>query len=73
MERKPSVGRIVWYQRHGSPDGTHKPEVSPAVITKVHSNDLVSLFVMNPNGLYFDQCYYSEDPKGGTWRWPDTV
>lgn len=75
MEQKVSVGRIVWYQRHGSPDGTHKPEVSPAIVTAVTDEGL-SLHVINPNGVYFNhktQYDASETPKGGTWRWPDRV
>lgn len=69
----PSIGRIVHYGRHGSPDGTHLPEPSPAVITKVLAGDRCSLFVMNPNGLYFQECEYSETPKPGHWSWPPRV
>jgi len=33
---RPAIGRIVLYRRHGSPDGTHLPEDSPAIVTKVY-------------------------------------
>ena len=78
MEQKPSVGRTVHYQAHGSPDGTHKSVARAAVITEVNdlTPRLVSLCVLNPTGLYFNQnCPFddSETPMGGTWRWPPRV
>jgi hypothetical protein len=69
----PSVGRIVHYQAHGSPDGTHRSVPRAAVVTEVHNNEVVSLCVLNPTGLYFDRSIVldeSEAPKGGTWHWP---
>jgi len=80
MEQKPSIGRIVHYQSHGSPDGQHKSEPRAAVITAVVKDDgegdglLVSLCVLNPTGMYFDpQVPFSETPKPGCWRWPPRV
>lgn len=71
---KPTIGRIVLYHRHGSPDGFHKPEPIPAVITKVlDDHGRVQLFVMNPNGLYFNEIPYSEEPLPGHWSWPPRV
>lgn len=35
QEQKPSVGRIVHYQSHGSPNGQHKSEPRAAIITAV--------------------------------------
>ena len=69
---KPIVGSIVYYQRYGSPNGEHKPEISPAIITKVldEINCRCQLFVMNPNGLYFNDTPYSEELKPGHWSWP---
>lgn len=69
----PTVGRIVHYQAHGSPDGTHKSVARAAVITEVSSDDCVSLCVLNPTGMYFNVSVpldESESPKGGTWHWP---
>lgn len=82
---KPTIGRIVFYQRHGSPNGQHKAEPSPAVITAVSQDgEHVDLCVLNPSGIYFDRntCHDpKDDPKvetdgtwtAGTWRWPPRV
>jgi hypothetical protein len=66
----PNIGDIVHYQRYGSPDGTHKPEPSPAVITKVKDGNVCHLFVMNPNGCYHNETPFSEEPKPGHWNYP---
>lgn len=67
----PSVGRIVHYQRYGTPGGEFKAEPSPAVVTKVEDDGLTChLFVMNPNGCYFNLTPYSDTPKPGHWNWP---
>ena len=72
MEQKPSIGRIVHYGRYGSPGGEHKPEPSPAIITAVldETTMMCQLFVMNPNGLYFNPTPFSAEPKPGHWSWP---
>lgn len=67
---KPTIGRIVYYQRYGTIGGEHKAEPSPAIITQVFEGDEVQLFVMNPNGVYFNRTPYSETPKPGHWSWP---
>ncbi len=70
---KPSIGRIVHYRAHGSPDGTHKPAPRAAVVSAVHSETDVGLVVLNPTGLFFNEhCLYdgSAEPRGGTWCWP---
>lgn len=74
MEQKPSVGRIVHYQSHGSPNGQHKSEPRAAIITRVHNDTCVDLCVVNPNGMYFDSstCFDAEAGPG-TWRWPPRV
>ena len=72
---KPTVGRIVHYMRYGTPGGEHPTEVSPAVIVKVldATTQECQLFVMNPNGLYFNPTPYSETLKPGHWSWPAKV
>lgn len=70
---KPTVGRIVHYQAHGSPDGTHKSVPRAAVVTQVHTEECVDLCVLNPTGMYFNtntMLDASEAPRGGTWHWP---
>ena len=71
--RKPKIGDIVRYHRYGSPNGEHKPEPSPAIITKTYDEPSgeCNLFVMNPNGTYFNLTPYSSTPKGGHWSWPE--
>jgi hypothetical protein len=75
MMQVPSIGRVVHYQRYGSPGGEHKAEPSPAVITQILDplNGDVMLFVMNPNGLYFNKTPYAEEPTPGHWSWPPRV
>lgn len=83
---KPTIGRIVFYQRHGSPNGQHKAEPSPAIVTRVVDAEYgtVDLCVLNPTGIYFDRGTEhdpKDDPKAetdgtwtpGTWRWPPRV
>lgn len=72
---KASVGRVVHYMRFGSPGGEHKPEISPAVVVKVNDEESqeCQLFVMNPNGVYFNPTPFSEEPKPGHWSWPPRV
>ncbi len=74
MEQKPSMGRIVLYHKYGTPGGEHPQEPSPAIITKVLDDEgKCQLFVMNPNGVYFNPTPYSAEPKGGHWSWPPRV
>lgn len=69
----PSIGRIVWYQKYGTPNGEHKAEPSPAIVTQVcEDGRTCHLFVMNPNGCYFNKTPYSDELKGGHWSWPQT-
>ena len=75
----PTIGRIVLYQRHGSPNGQHKSEPSPAIVTGIgttspETGTKVDLFVINPNGLYYNHgTPYDEAGGPGTWRWPPRV
>ncbi len=69
---KPSIGRIVIYTKYGTPGGEHLPEPSVAIITKVLNAETneCQLFVINPNGVYFNPTPFSETPKPGHWSWP---
>ncbi len=74
--QKPSIGRIVLYQKYGTPGGEHKAEPSPAVITKVDDDGTTChRFVMNPNGCYFNKTPMSPngEPLPGHWHWPPRV
>ena len=75
MQQKPSIGRVVHYQKYGTPGGEHLPEPSPAIVTKVldETTGQCQLFVMNPNGVYFNTTEFSETPKPGCWSWPPRV
>lgn len=72
MEKKPSIGRVVLYHRYGTPKGEHLPEPSPAVVVKIldEPSHRCQLFVMNPNGLYFNDTPYAQEPTPGHWSWP---
>lgn len=80
MEQKPSIGRVVHYQAHGSPDGTHKSEPRAAIITGTYKDPTgevdyhkVDVAVFNPSGMFFNQGCLFDGEKGGTWRWPPRV
>lgn len=77
----PTVGRIVHYQSHGSPNGQHKSEPRAAVVTAVRDVPViedpgvtaveVDLCVLNPTGLFFNQRVpFSPEPQAGCWSWP---
>lgn len=70
----PSVGRVVHYVSYGTPNGEYESQCRAAIITEV--TDMVSLAVLNPTGLFFDQNVPYADPdipQGGTWHWPERV
>lgn len=79
----PSVGRVVHYVSHGTPDGEFGKECRAAIVTAVkltdpvpaHGMPYVDLCVMNPAGLFFNtQVRYDEkDWNGGTWHWPERI
>jgi len=83
----PSVGRIVHYVSYGTPGGEFPKACRAAIVSEADDQtganaDLakVGLVVTNPTGLFFHSlanggCDYdgSEDPKGGTWHWPERV
>lgn len=74
---KPSVGRIVHYRSYGTPGGEYASECRAAIVTAVHPGTGVSLAVLGPEGLFFNQnCpQYEPDgagpPPGGSWHWPE--
>lgn len=80
MEQKPSVGRVVHYVSYGTPGGEYTSECRAAIITSVGVIDQVSLAVLNPTGMFFNECVEHYMPKqgvkgyrGGTWHWPERV
>jgi len=71
---KPSIGRIVHYRSYGTPGGEYLPEPRAAIITAIGDGDDVSLCVLNPTGLFFNEKVpYAEDPTPGHWSWPPRV
>lgn len=87
----PSVGRIVHYLSRGSADGALPPACRAAIITEVCEIDVpvnlpreqlenipvepVSLAVLNPAGLFFDEFieHDADATRPGTWHWPERV
>lgn len=73
----PSVGRIVHYVSYGTPNGEYESTCRAAIITDVNdAGDQVSLAVLNPTGMYFNQDLEYDDsraPEGSTWHWPERV
>lgn len=82
-EQKPSVGRIVHYQAHGSPNGQHKSEPRAAIVTRVPYDNgksseengalpsTIDLFVITPIGSFHNNdTPFSETPAAGCWNWP---
>lgn len=76
---KPSIGRIVHYQSYGTPGGEYESVCRAAVVTDVHGTDasgyVVSLAVLNPEGMFFNRRVPEGDSghSGGTWHWPERV
>ncbi|MFB6475764.1 hypothetical protein ACFCW7_23170 [Paenibacillus glucanolyticus] len=69
---KPSIGRVVHYQRYGTPNGEYKSEPSAAIITGVVDDETVHLCVLNPTGMFFNQ-NVKQGINGGQWTWPPRV
>jgi hypothetical protein len=77
---EPSVGRTVHYVSRGSADGKYPSLCRAAVVTEVLTGNLVSLAVLNPSGLFFDQNVRRSEPvdrdderEPGTWHEPERV
>lgn len=63
----PSVGRIVHYVARGSADGKFPSVCRAAVVTEIAEPEqplLISLAVLNPSGLFFDQLIPFDDGQG---------
>ena len=86
----PSVGRIVHYVSYGTPGGEYTSQCRAAVIAEVYPPEgggllsggevqerepqMCALVVLNPTGLFFNDCPQDEfDKAGGTWHWPERV
>jgi len=76
---EPSIGRIVHYVSYGTPGGEYRSECRAAIVAAIKEGapdpDVVTLVVLNPTGMFFNQaCRHDEDEKrGGTWHWPERV
>lgn len=72
--QKPSVARVVHYQSYGTPGGEFKSEPRAAIITAVEDEEqeIVSLCVLNPTGMFFNQ-HVTRGDEGGQWNWPPRV
>ena len=73
--QNPSVGRMVHYVSYGTPGGEYTSTCRAAIIAGVQGwGDKCELVVLNPTGLFFNECEHDEDEKaGGTWHWPEIV
>lgn len=70
----PTVGRIVHYQSYGTPGGEFLPEARAAIIAgNIDADGTADIVVFNPQGLFFNRCAFSEEPKPGCWSWPPRV
>lgn len=66
----PSIGRIVHYRSYGTPGGEFPSVDRAAMVTEVKDDETVSLCVMNPTGLFFNQNVRLGDGPG-QWHWPE--
>ncbi len=76
VDLSPSIGRTVIYQAHEHERSNSALE-HPAIITSVHNDTCVNLKVLPDCGAIFDATSAvldgSDDPRPGTWRWPERV
>ena len=50
------------------------PHPDPEVVAGVDGAEWVALAVLNPSGMFFNDCCHDEQAKqGGTWHWPERV
>lgn len=71
------VGEIVHYVSYGTPGGEYSSQCRAAIVTEVEGRDpananfYVSLGVLNPTGLFFNEHLPYAEPgqrRGGTWH-----
>jgi len=70
-----AVGRVVHYVSFGTPGGEYTSQCRAAIIAEVvdEQEGVAALAVLNPTGVFFNECVYSSDHEGGTWHWPERV
>ena len=75
-DRIPYVGQMVHYKSHGTPireDGTQAftGECRAAIVAAQGEGNLLSLCVLNPDGLFFNKEVDRDETadQGGTWHW----
>ena len=62
----PSVGRVVHYVSHGTPNGEYVRECRAAIITQVvdaQVKDVIGLCVLNPEGQFFNRAVPLDDGR----------
>lgn len=66
----PTVGRMVYYKSYGTPGGEYPSVNRAAIITEVADaeKDIVSLCVLNPEGMFFNK-NVERGQEGGQWDW----
>lgn len=68
----PTIGRIVHFKTRGSADGVYPPTNFAAMITKVYTNDCVSLVTFGESGFRFETSVMQGNDVG-QWHWPEFV
>lgn len=68
---RPTVGRIVNYVSHPTPEGDPSRNEA-AVITAVNEDDTLLLTVFTPGGVLLKDNVIADqdDDTAGTWHWP---
>lgn len=84
----PHVGDVVHYVSYGTPGGEYASQCRAAIVAEVYPGQgpaflsggevsegepaVCALVVLNPTGLFFNDCEQDENDKlGGTWHWPE--
>lgn len=74
-EQRPTIGRMVHYRGPGTANGQFQPSTYPAVITAVHTDTCVNLFVMTNVGMMnLTSIQLAEEAdQPSRWSWPPYV